>query len=93
MKNNSIARRKRDPVAFTIEALVNPETSKPFELYPEQVNLCAQRLTPLLDGSLPTRKSSFHVRRKAANRRSNRSTQGSQTYTISTRQALRCSQP
>ncbi|HTQ25278.1 MAG TPA: hypothetical protein VMI09_11325 [Candidatus Binataceae bacterium] len=30
-------RWRRDPVAFMAEALINPETGKPFTLYPAQV--------------------------------------------------------
>jgi hypothetical protein len=33
-----IARWRRDPVAFIREALINPETGKPFELYPAEIS-------------------------------------------------------
>jgi phage terminase large subunit-like protein len=49
----SIARWRRDPVAFIREALINPETSKPFELYPAEITFLSAALTPRADGSLP----------------------------------------
>ena len=45
-------RWKRDPVSFVKEALVDPETGKPFELYPAQVRFLHEALTPLPDGRL-----------------------------------------
>ena len=35
MKSNR-AKWRRDPVAFITEVLVDPETGKPFQLYPDQ---------------------------------------------------------
>ncbi len=47
------ARWKRDPVAFITDVLVNPETGKPFELYPAQVKFLREALTLTKDGTLP----------------------------------------
>lgn len=47
-----LARWKSDPVKFITEALINPETNKPFELYPAQVRFLREALVPLSDGAL-----------------------------------------
>ena len=49
----SRARWKRDPIAFIEQVLVNPETGKPFELYPAQVKFLREALTLTADGALP----------------------------------------
>ena len=48
-----LARWRRDPVAFVTQALINPETNKPFELYPAEIRFLRAALTPRADGSLP----------------------------------------
>jgi hypothetical protein len=35
MNRAALAKRKRDPVAFSEEVLINPETGERFELYEE----------------------------------------------------------
>jgi phage terminase large subunit-like protein len=50
---SALARWKRDPVSFIEQALVNPETAQPFELYPAQRAFLREGFTPLPDGSLP----------------------------------------
>ena len=53
MTNDSRFNRwKRDPASFIKEALIDPETGKPFELYPAQVRFLREALTPLPDGRL-----------------------------------------
>jgi len=49
--SNAIGRWKCEPVAF-VTALVNPETKRPFELYPAQVRFLREALVPLSDGHL-----------------------------------------
>jgi hypothetical protein len=43
----------RDPVAFILEVLRDPETGKPFELYPEEIAFIRWALTLLANGRLP----------------------------------------
>jgi phage terminase large subunit-like protein len=43
----------RDPIAFITEVLVNPETGRPFELYPAQELWLREALTLMPDGTLP----------------------------------------
>jgi phage terminase large subunit-like protein len=54
--NNDLSKQlaiwKRDPVAFIREVLRNPETGKPFELYPAEERFIREALTPKRDGSL-----------------------------------------
>lgn len=47
-KNNKspLIEVQRDPVAFILKVLINPETDRPFELYPAEMEFCAP-------GSLP----------------------------------------
>jgi hypothetical protein len=47
----AIARWKRDAIAFVREVLVNPETGKPFELYPAQERFLREALTLKADGA------------------------------------------
>ena len=42
-----------DPALFVREVLRDPETSKPFELYPAQERFLREALTPNVDGRLP----------------------------------------
>ena len=42
-----------DPALFVREVLRDPETSKPFELYPAQERFLREALTPTADGRLP----------------------------------------
>jgi hypothetical protein len=53
MNVESKARWKRDPVAFVEEVLVDPETGKPFELYPAQERFLRESFTVKADGRLP----------------------------------------
>jgi phage terminase large subunit-like protein len=48
-----IARWKADPIAFITEVLRNPETGRPFTLYPAQVEFIRRGFTANTDGSLP----------------------------------------
>jgi hypothetical protein len=48
-----LAAWKRDPVLFITEVLRDPETGKPFELYPAQVEFLRRALTLTSDGRLP----------------------------------------
>src|SRR5262252_6229534 len=43
---------KRDPVAFIREGLIDPETGKPFVLYPAQERFLKEALTLTADGRL-----------------------------------------
>jgi phage terminase large subunit-like protein len=47
------ARWVRDPCVFIREVLINPETGKPFELYPAQERFLRAALTLQSDGTLP----------------------------------------
>lgn len=60
-----VARWKRDPVAFITEVLVNPETGKPFELYPAQIAFLRRAFTALSDGSLPCPEVLFSTPKKS----------------------------
>jgi phage terminase large subunit-like protein len=50
---SAITRWRHDPIAFIREVLVNPETGKPFELYPAQERFLREALTLKPDGTLP----------------------------------------
>ena len=52
MSNNRLADWKRDPIAFIREVPRDPETGKPFELYPTQERFLREGLTPTSDGRL-----------------------------------------
>jgi hypothetical protein len=77
----------------------NPKNSldlrlaKPFELYPEQVNLCAQRSRRSLMVRCLRGNRLFMSEEKRQIDEAIDQHRAPQTYTISTRQALRCSQP
>ena len=47
------AKWRRDPVAFVSEVLRNPETGKPFELYPAEMRFLREGLTLTAGGRLP----------------------------------------
>jgi hypothetical protein len=47
------ARWLADPAAFVREALINPETGRPFELYPAEERFFREALTVDADGRLP----------------------------------------
>src|SRR6516225_11302762 len=49
---DKVLRLKRDPVAFISEVLIDPETKKPFKLYPAQVRFLGEGLT-VKNGRLP----------------------------------------
>ncbi len=51
--NSRLARWKRDPVAFVTEVLVDPETSRPFELYSAEERFLREGLTLTAEGRLP----------------------------------------
>ena len=55
---------KQDPLAFIREVLINPETGKPFELYPAQERFVREGLTPTSDGRLPYRELLFSTPKK-----------------------------
>jgi hypothetical protein len=61
---SAIARWKRDPISFIHEVLVNPETSQPFELYPEQERFLRETLTLTADGRLPSPEIVFSAPKK-----------------------------
>src|SRR5262249_45307389 len=46
-------RWRRDPIAFFADVVRNPETGKPFELYPAQVAFLREALTLRAEGPLP----------------------------------------
>ncbi len=48
-----LATWKRDPVAFVCEVLRDPETGKPFVLYPAQIQFLREALTLTPEGRLP----------------------------------------
>ena len=48
--SNAAMRWRRDPVAFIREVLVNPETGKPFALYPEEETFIRAAFTVKLLG-------------------------------------------
>jgi phage terminase large subunit-like protein len=49
---NNLGRWKRDPIAFILEVLIDPETGRPFELYPAQLRFLREALTPNSNGGL-----------------------------------------
>jgi hypothetical protein len=59
-----LANWRADPVAFISEALINPETGKGFELYPEEVTFLRAALT-LRDGRLPFPELVFSAPKKS----------------------------
>jgi phage terminase large subunit-like protein len=49
----TLARWKRDPVAFITEVLRDPRTGKPYELFPEQARFIREAFTLTPEGRLP----------------------------------------
>jgi phage terminase large subunit-like protein len=49
----NLSNLRRDPIAFIQGVLIDPETGKPFELYPAQIEFLREGLTPTADGRLP----------------------------------------
>jgi phage terminase large subunit-like protein len=64
MKSNR-AKWRRDPVAFITEVLVDPETGKPFQLYPDQEQFLPEALTPTAEGRLPYPELVYSAPKKA----------------------------
>lgn len=58
-------RWKRDPVAFITEALVDPETGKPFALYPAEERFIREAFTRTADGRLPYPEMVFSAPKKS----------------------------
>jgi phage terminase large subunit-like protein len=58
-------RWRRDPVAFITQVLIDPETAKPFELYPAQARFLREALTPTAEGKLPYRELVFSAPKKS----------------------------
>jgi phage terminase large subunit-like protein len=52
INKTSFARWRRDPIAFIREVLIDPETGRPFELYPAQERFLREAFTPTPDGRL-----------------------------------------
>lgn len=53
MNNPNLARWRRDPVEFIRNVLINPETGRAFQLYPQQERFLREAFTPREDGTLP----------------------------------------
>ena len=51
----ALARWRRDPVAFITEALINPQTERPFQLFGAERIFLKHAFTPTADGDLPYR--------------------------------------
>jgi phage terminase large subunit-like protein len=60
-----LARWRADPIAFIREVLVDPETGKPFELYPEEEAFLRLALTVTDDGRLPYSELLFSAPKKS----------------------------
>jgi phage terminase large subunit-like protein len=65
MTKPNITKWKADPVAFIREVLINPETSKPFELYPAQIEFIRRAFTATADGRLPFAEMVFSAPKKS----------------------------
>jgi phage terminase large subunit-like protein len=63
--DQKLRRWKRDPVAFVTEVLRDPETSRPFELYPAEVRFLREALTVTKDGRLPYPEMLFSAPKKS----------------------------
>jgi phage terminase large subunit-like protein len=61
----TFARWRKDPVAFVQEALRNPETSAPFEIYPAQAEFLRRAFTLTLEGRLPYPEILFSAPKKS----------------------------
>lgn len=64
-KNEKLKRWKRDPIAFIREVLINPETDKPFELYPAQERFLRAAFTITAAGRLPHPELVFSAPKKS----------------------------
>jgi hypothetical protein len=53
VNSTALTRWRHDPCAFIREVLINPETSRPFELYAAQARFLREALTLQPDGTLP----------------------------------------
>lgn len=60
-----IARWRADPVAFVREVLRDPETGKPFVLYPAQERFLREAFTLTADGKLPFPELVFSAPKKS----------------------------
>src|SRR5208282_686391 len=61
----NLERWKRDPVAFIREVLMNPETGKPFELYPAQERFLREAFTLTPEGRLKFPEMIFSTPKKS----------------------------
>jgi hypothetical protein len=61
----ALASWRRDPVAFIVEVLRNPETGAPFELYPAQVEFLRAALRLTAAGRLPCPEMLFSAPKKS----------------------------
>jgi phage terminase large subunit-like protein len=62
---SEIARWRSDPVAFITEVLIDPETGKPFILYPAQERFLREALTLTKEGRLPYPEAVFAAPKKS----------------------------
>jgi hypothetical protein len=62
---SALTRFRRDPVAFIRQVLVDPETSKPFVLYPAEERFLREALTLTSDGRLPYPELIFSAPKKS----------------------------
>lgn len=60
-----LAAWRADPVAFISEVLINPETSKPFVLYGEEIEFLRRAFTLMSDGRLPFPELLFSAPKKS----------------------------
>ena len=63
--SRKLRRWKRDPVAFISEVLRDPETGRPFELYPAEVEFLRHAFTLTPDGRLPFPEMLYSAPKKA----------------------------
>jgi phage terminase large subunit-like protein len=64
-KSNSVAAAKYDPVAFIGSVLIDPETGKPFELYPEEITFLRAAFSVKPDGTLPYPEVGWYAPKKS----------------------------
>ncbi len=64
-RKSALSRWRRDPVAFVTEVLRDPETGKPFALYPAQERFICEALTLTSDGRLPYPELLFSAPKKS----------------------------
>jgi len=65
MVRKKFNRWRRDPVAFIREALIDPETGKPFELFPAEERFLREALTLTPSGRLPYPELVFSAPKKS----------------------------